>query len=283
MVYKFAAICGLALLPASSAEVDPLAIIRRSLDRDTMNFRRGREYTYQQQVVTRNLGPDGQVKKTESSTYDFVTLGDELYSKLIAKDGKPLTGKEAKDAERKFEETLRKRNQESPAARAKRLERRRKEEEEGRRFLQEIPEAFTFELIGEEVRDGSQVWVIAAEPRPGYRPKAKRADLLKKFRGRIWIDKQEYQWVRVEAETIDTVSFGLVLARLGKGAAITFEQKRVNDEIWLPSRATAQLNARVGLVKSFRISSEVTWSGYRKFQSDSRIVSVEELAEPARK
>ncbi|NWF84648.1 MAG: hypothetical protein HXY18_12545 [Bryobacteraceae bacterium] len=283
MVYKFAAICGLAFLPASSAEVDPLAIIRRSLDRDTMNFRRGREYTYQQQVVTRNLGPDGQVKKTESSTYDFVTLGDELYSKLIAKDGKPLTGKEAKDAERKFEETLRKRNQESPAARAKRLERRRKEEEEGRRFLQEIPEAFTFELLGEEVRDGSQVWVIAAEPRPGYRPKAKRADLLKKFRGRIWIDKQEYQWVRVEAETIDTVSFGLVLARLGKGAAITFEQKRVNDEIWLPSRATAQLNARVGLVKSFRISSEVTWSGYRKFQSDSRIVSVEELAEPARK
>lgn len=283
MVYKFAVMFGFALLPASSAEVDPLAIIRRSLDRDTMNFRRGRDYTYQQQVVTRKLGPDGQVKKTESSTYDFVTLGDELYSKLIAKDGKPLTGKDAMEADREFEEAVRKRNQESPAARAKRLERRRKEEEEGRRFLQEIPEAFTFQLIGEEVRDGSVVWVIGAEPRPGYRPKAKRADLLKKFKGRIWIDQREYQWVRVEAKTIDTVSFGLFLARLGKGAAVSFEQKRVNDEVWLPARATALLNARVGLVKSFRISSEVTWSGYRKFRSDSRMVSVEELAEPARK
>jgi hypothetical protein len=222
------------------------------------------------------------VKKTESSTYDLVTIGEELYSKLIAKDGKHLSEKDAREADEKFEKQVRKRRAESPGARAKRLEQKRKQEDEARRFLSEIPEAYTFRLRGQEVVDGHESWVLDAEPRPGYRPKVKRAELLSKFKGRIWIDKKEYQWVRVEAETIDTVSFGLFLARLGKGATLTFEQKRVNSEVWLPARATVRLDARLAMLKSFRISSEVTWRGYRKFQTDSRVVSTEEMADTQR-
>jgi len=280
MVSKFQYFFCLVALPVAAADVDPVEIVRRSLERDTMNFRRGREYTYQRQEVTRELDARGQVKKTESSTYDLVTIGEELYSKLIEKNGKPLSDKDARDADREFEKQVQKRKDESPDARAKRLEQKRKQEEEGRRFLREVPEAFTFRLRGEEMVDGHETWAIEAEPRPGYRPEMKRAALLTKFRGRIWIDKQEYQWVRVEAETTGTVSFGLFLARLGKGATLTFEQRRLNSEVWLPSRATIRLDAKLALVKSFRISNEVTWSGYRKFQADSRIVSAEEVALP---
>jgi hypothetical protein len=274
-------LCSLALTCVPS-EPDPVEIVRRSLDRDTMNFRRGREYTYQREEVTRHLDGRGSVKKTESSTFDVVTLHGELYSRLVAKDGAPLTGKQSREAERDWNEALRKREGETPEERSKRLERRRREEEEGRRFLGEIPEAFQFRLLGEETVDGHAAWVISAEPRPDYRPKVKRADLLRKFKGRLWIDKAEYQWVRVEAETVDTVSFGLVLARLGKGARVTFEQRRVNSEVWLPSRATMRLDAKLALMKSLRLDNEVKWSGYRKFQTDSRIVSVEELNPPGR-
>ncbi len=270
------------LFPLTAADIDPGEIVRRSVEKDTMNFRRGREYTYQRQEVTHELDSHGQVKKTESSTYDLVTIGEELYSKLIAKDGKQLSEKDAREADEKFEKQVRQRKAESPGARAKRLNQQRKQEDEARRFLSEIPEAYTFRLRGQEVVDGHESWVLDAEPRPGYRPKVKRAELLSKFKGRIWIDKKEYQWVRVEAETIDTVSFGLFLARLGKGATLTFEQKRVNSEVWLPARATARLDAKLALLKSFRISNEVTWSGYRKFHTDSRVVSVEEMAEPQR-
>jgi len=283
MVSKFQYFFCLLALPLAVADVDPLEIVRRSLEKDSMNFRRWREYTYQRHEVTHELDARGQVKKTESSTYDLVTIGEELYSKLIARDGRPLSDKDARDADREFEKQVQRRKDESPGARAKRLEQKRKQEEEGRRFLREVPEAFTFRLRGGEMVDGYKTWALDAEPRPGYRPRLKRADLLTKFKGRIWIDKQEYQWVRVEAETTGTVSFGLFLARLGKGATLTFEQKRINREVWLPSRATIRLDAKLALLKSFRISNEVTWSGYRKFQTDSRIVSVEEVVEPDRK
>lgn len=268
---------------AYAADPAPLEIVRRSLQRDTMNFRQSREYAFQRWEETRQLDGQGRVTKTEAATYDVIGIGGELYSKLVARNGKPLEGKEAEEAAQKMDREVRKRQQESPQAREKRLEERRRREEEGRKFLLEIPEAFEFRLAGEQVIDGREVWVLDARPRLEYRPKVKRAAMLKKFKGRLWIDKKEYQWVRVEGETIDTVSFGLVLARLGKGTRVTFEQRPVNGEVWLPHRAWVKADARVALVKAFRVESQVTWSDYRRFQTDSRVVAVEEMSSAAGK
>lgn len=265
------------------AEPEPQDIVRRSLRNDTMNFERSREYAFQRHEVVRRLDRKGNAQKVETSTFDVVGIGGELYSKLVARDGRPLNEKDAKAAQQKMDAAIRKRQQESPQARARRLEERRKQELEGRRFMLEIPEAFSFRLVAEEVLDGRDVWVLDAEPRPDYKPKVKRAEILKKFKGRLWIDKREYQWVRVEGETIDTVSFGLVLARLGKGAKIVFEQRPVNGEVWLPHLATARIDARVAVLKEFRVDSEVRWSGYRRFQTDSRVVSAEEIVPAASK
>jgi hypothetical protein len=39
------------------------------------------------------------------------------------------------------------------------------------------------------------------------------------------------QWVKLDAECIDNLSWGLFLARLHKGAHILVEQTRVNGEV----------------------------------------------------
>jgi hypothetical protein len=88
----------------------------------------------------------------------------------------------------------------------------------------------------------------------------------------MWIDKAEYQWVRLEAETTDVISYGVFLARLNPGAKLVFEQARVNDEVWLPRREWVRGSGRIGLVKKLAVEEEVTWSGYRKFSAESKIV-----------
>ena len=127
--------------------------------------------------------------------------------------------------------------------------------------------------------EGHPVWIIDANPRPGYKGKAKRWELLTKFRGRLWIDQKEYQWVRVEADTIAPVSFGWLLARLEPGAKLTFQQARINSEVWLPVKATTRLNARLALVKKLNGEIEVTWKDYKKFQTESRIVDTAEAVD----
>jgi hypothetical protein len=76
----------------------------------------------------------------------------------------------------------------------------------------------------------------------------------------------------LEAETTDTISYGLFIARLNPGAKLVFEQTRVNDEIWLPKRESVIGSGRLGLVKKIAMQQELIWSDYRKFQVESKVV-----------
>lgn len=253
---------------------DPLDIVRRSVEQDRLNFERANDYSYVQHTELRQFGRGGRVVKTESRTFDVLVIDGEPYEKLIAKNGRPLSDAEARKEAEKLDRELSRRRSQDPGQRARRLSEREKRRREGREFAREIPEAFTFRLAGQDTLEGRPVWIIDAEPKPGYKGKAKHANLLSKFRGRLWIDQQDYQWVRAEVETIAPVRFGWILAKLDPGARMTFEQRRVHGEVWLPSHAWMRLGARLALVRRLDAEVEVSWRDYRKFQTDSRVTAV---------
>ena len=70
---------------------------------------------------------------------------------------------------------------------------------------------------------------------------------------------------------------GLFLLRLSKGARLEIEQRRVNEEVWLPEKVLMSASARVGLVKRLNVQQETTFRNFRKFQSDSQVVSGSEV------
>jgi hypothetical protein len=102
----------------------------------------------------------------------------------------------------------------------------------------------------------------------------KYAKLLPKFRGHVWIDKNDVQWAKMDVECIDTVSFGLFLARFHKGSRIIVEQTRVNDEAWLPKYVSLKVDVRLALLKDFNVEQEQTYCDYKKFRTAARIVGV---------
>jgi len=266
---------GVGLGTAQETAPQAESIVRRSLERDSMNATRLRDYTYTENQRTETLDNSGAVVKTVTTTLDVVNLYGRQYGRRIAKDGRPLAGKEKEKADEEFEREVRKRQMETAEERAKREAEQEKDRAEARKFLQEIPKACYLKLAGTEKIDGLPVWVIEATPRPDFRPTVKHADLLKKMRGKIWIDQTSYQWVRAEAEVLQPITFGGFLVKLDRGARMTFLQTRVNDEVWLPAKITARLDGRL-LIKRFNVAAEVSYSGYRKFQVDSRVISGEE-------
>jgi hypothetical protein len=120
------------------------------------------------------------------------------------------------------------------------------------------------------------VYVIDATPKSGYKPKSSSTAFLTKVKARFWIDKTDYQWAKVEMETLDTISFGGFLLRLGKGGRLVLEQTRINNEVWLPKHIALVASARLVLVKGFHKSLDIAFSDYKKFQTDSRVVSGED-------
>jgi len=250
--------------------------IREAAEKDMENDKKQRDYTYIQREEEHKLDGKDQVKSSESKTYEIMVLYDEPVQKLIARDDRPLSEKDAEKEDEKIQKIIEKRKNESENDRRKRLEKQEKDREEGRQFVKEIADAYTFRMVGEENLEGRETLVIDAEPRPGYEPHMKDAKFLPKFRFRVWMDRAEKQWVKLDLQCIDTVSVGLFLLRLHKGSSIQIEQTRVNDEVWLPRHIALKLDARLALLKGLNISEDVSYRDYKKFRTDTRIVPVGE-------
>ena len=254
-------------------------LIRSAADKDIENDKKQRDYTYIQREEEHKLDGKDQVKSTESRTYEIMVFYEEPVRKLIAKDDKPLSDNDARKEDEKVQKIIEKRKNENEGDRKKRLEKQEKEREDGRKFVKEIADAYTFRYSGTENLDGRETLIIDADPRPDYEPQMKEAKFLPKFRFRAWIDQAEKQWVKLDIQCIDTVSVGLFLLRVHKSSNIQIEQARVNGEVWLPKHVSLKLDARLALLKGLNISEDVTYRDYKKFRTDTKILPVGELQE----
>ena len=261
-------------LPALRAE-DARQIIRKSVELDQANWLRMKDYTWIAKETTRSLDSKGKVKSEDADQWETVVLYGEPHRRMLEHKGKPLTDEEKRKEQEKLDKAVAKLAAETDTQREHRLAQIEKQREKDREFLREVPDLYDFKTIGEEKIDGQDTWVISATPKAGYQPRLSDAKPLLKVQGKIWIDKAEYQWVRIEAETTGTISYGLFIARLNPGAKLLFEQTRVNDEIWLPKFERVSGSGRLGLVKKIALEQDLTWSNYRKFQVESKIVSTQ--------
>jgi hypothetical protein len=126
--------------------------------------------------------------------------------------------------------------------------------------------------VGDDQVSGEDTWVIEAVPRKDFQPTQPHADILKKIKGRIWIEKKEYNWVKVEAEAIDTISFGLFLFRIHPGSRFTLETTHVNNELWALKRLYINGSARIALLKNEIAEQEEVFSNYKKFSTSITIL-----------
>lgn len=255
-------------------------LFRVVAEKDMENDKRQRDYTFMEREVEKSVDGKGRTKSTKVKTYEILDIYGEQVQRLIEKDDKPLPEKETAKEEEKIQKIIDKHKNESEEERKKREQKAEKEREEGREFVRDVADAYNFRLVGTETLGGRDVWVIDGEPRPGFVPHAKGAKYLPKFRGRVWIDKTDLQLAKLDVECLDTISFGLFLARFHKGSRFTLEQTRVNDEVWLPKLMTFKIDVRLALVKGFNVEDEQTFKDYKKFRTSTKIVGYGEVKQP---
>jgi len=276
--------------PAVRQELPPTndsqEIMRRALDVDQSAFQLTRNYTFERREELKVLDKRGGLKKHEINTYDVTILYDEPYSRRIRRNDKLLTGQEERKEAEKLDRFVAERKNESQKEHEKRRAKQEKERQEARAFVRDIINAYDFRIVGEEAVEGFDTYVVDAVPRKDFRPTQPHADVLPKLRGKIWISKKDYGCVKLEAETLDTISWGFFLLRIHKGTTFRLEQTRVNDEIWLPRRMSLHASARVALFANDAVDWESSFSNYKKFSSATRILpgatEVQPTANPPR-
>ena len=261
-------------IPAVLAAQDARDIVRRSIGVEWAGVEVARNYTYLEREETRELDGSGKLKHREVHTYDVTLLEGSPYRRLMALNDQPLTAKEQQKEEEKLRQSNAARSQETEPQKQQRIADWCRKQEKQREPMHEIPDAFDLRMLPDESLDGRAMWVVDAMPKAGYKPKVKSAFFFPRVKMRFWIDRKDYQAVKAEIETIDTIAWGGIVARLAKGDRLTFEMTRVNDEVWLPKAIRITGSARILLVKGFRGEIEISYSNYKKFSTESRVVSV---------
>ncbi len=266
-----------AITGACAAEpADVNAIVRKSLSSEISSQQRLENYTWEQKTTEKSFDQKGKLQATKIKVFEFLALDGSEYKRLIEEDGKPLTADNARKEQQKMDKEIARRKAESASQRQRRLDTHAKNRQEGIKFREEMLKAFTFKIAGEEQVKGLDCWKIQGEPNKGYVPQSRQGKMfLGKLQGTLWITKSNSDLMKVDAVSIDKITYGGFLASLSPGAHIALEMMRVNDELWHPENIRVSINARA-LVKRFNMEEEVAFRNFRKFKTESKLVAAEE-------
>jgi len=245
--------------------LDAGAIVRTSIAATEHSWEARSHYTYTERDENRRLDARGQVKSDDVDVSRIILVNSARFERLLEHNGHPPSTEE----QRKQDEGLEKLKHETSDERAARL----RKDQENKSFLEEMPSAFDFQLVGEEIADGRSVYVLQATPHPGYYAHGKYGKMFSKVEGKLWIDKQDFGWIKVDGRVTQSFSMGLFVARVQRDSHIILEQISVGDGVWVPKRLEVRASARILFLKSVDIERILTYSDYRPTADGSYSVS----------
>jgi hypothetical protein len=233
-------------------------------------------YIYTETRREQKLGDRGRVTQESVKVYEnYPGLpGEQRWERLISEDGRPRPAseleKEMRDRQKKAEELARQSVEEPAKLQARQQRDYAEQRRELDAILDDMMLVYDIRMERRESLNAHDTIVFSLTPRPNSKPRTREGKQMRAFNVRAWVSESDYELVRLDAEAIDTLKMGFgVLARLHKGATLSFLRTKVNDEVWLPSRVTYVGSARVGLVAVLRRSGSSVFAGYRKFSVDT--------------
>ena len=199
--------------------------------------------------------------------------GETRWERLISENGRPVPAQELakqdRERQRKAAAMVQRLAEDSAKERARQTREYQQSRRERDDAVNDIFTVFDVRMVGRERIEEHDTIAFSLTPKPGAKPKTTEGKQMRHFNVQAWISEADHELVKLDAEAIDTLSLGLGLARLHKGARLSFLRRKVNGEVWLPALVRYDGSARVGLLFTLRRSGTSEYSGYRKYSVDT--------------
>lgn len=260
--------------PPSSDPIDVGAILKEvDLNQDVIDERVG-EYTYTEKLTERKINDKGEVTEEKVTLYEVYPVpGGNDVRKLISENGVVLSPDKAEKEEKRVTEEMEKAQRE----RTRTEEKRKRDKQKGKTEKSDDDDLGVADFLRaaelvsprrEKLRDRDAI-VVDFRPRAGYKPKNSLESIVSKLAGVMWIDPVDKQVMRLEARLIESYKMGGgLLASVRPGTALVFEQKRMDDGVWLPVFTQANISAKILLFKGVNLNVVQEFSNYQRFKSN---------------
>ena len=160
-------------------------IVLRSIEATERSWAGRDRYLYTERDEDRCLDAGGRVNSEDVDISKIIFVDEAPFEQLVEHNGRPPSAEVQKEQAERLDKLKRETRQERVA--------RLREQAENRSFIREVPEAFDFHLIGEDVVNGRLAYVLRATPRAGYRARGTYGKMMSKVEGKLWVDKQDFR------------------------------------------------------------------------------------------
>lgn len=236
--------------------IDPQDLVRRAGMTMQSDWAAAPAFAFVQRDVSASKGVI-----TRKTHHVFTISGSDYYMPIAIND-ELLPADQQERELRRLQEEVDRRSHETTKEAQRRSEQYCKAREQNGVLLLEFTKAFDFTLAGEDMTNGHPTYVLDAKPRPGYQPPNRTARILTGMRGRLWIEKESFHWVKGEAEVLKPVSIFGFFAKVLPGTRMDLEMIPVTEDVWLVSRFAVAMNLSMFWRKSTK-TMESAFSDYR--------------------
>jgi hypothetical protein len=230
-----------------------------------------KDYLYHEIATAEQNDGHGGVKKTETKEFDVFWLNGVEIHKLVKKDGKELNAEEQeKESERIDKEVAKAKERRSKAdAKGEETDSHGHEEVTVSRFL----ELGRFTNPRRVKVNGRDTIAVDYEGDPKAKTRNRFEDVIRDLAGTIWVDEEDRSISRIDGRFLRPFKIGGgLVVNIKQDTNFAVEQRKINDEVWLPARVDGKGAARAMLFISFNGSIRVVDSDYRKFKATSTIL-----------
>lgn len=197
-------------------------------DRDSNNFW---QYRMQQQIGSQIF-----IK------YQVETQHGPIF-RILEKDGRPLSGEEERDEERRLTMLLN-----SPNALARNREDHLQDEERLHRLIKFMPEAFVYEADGPPSGD---LLTLKFRPNPDFKPPTYEARVFHGLAGTIVVNIRLKRFVALHGKVVDRIDFGYgLLGYVNKGGQFEIHRRQMNATHWKTDLVNVHVSGRIIFFKS---------------------------------
>ncbi len=238
-----------------------------------------KDYMYRSVQTQQETDGHGGVKKTETREFEIFWVNGVPVHRMTKKNGKELS-----------EEEQRKENEHIDKEVAKAKEKRAKADEKGTETgprgeelvtVSRLLELGSFTNARRVQLNGRDTIVVDYTGDPKAKTKNRFEDVIRDMAGTAWVDEQDRMLVKAQGHFLNNFKVGGgVVVSIQKGTNFSMEQRKVNDEVWLPAMVEGQGEARALLFFSFNGSFRAVESDYRKFKATSTILPGMSTVEP---
>jgi hypothetical protein len=218
-------------------------------------------YTYSSIQTTQDIDANGQVKKTETAEGEDFFVNGHVIERTVKKDGKPLDDHEQQEETERVTKLVEKAEKTPPD-----------QPLEGQSIsISRVLEIMDVRNPRREMFRERAAIVFDFVGRKDAKTHGLAEDASKKLQGTMWIDEADRQVTHMEVSFTDNfrVGGGLV-ASVEKGSSFRFDQSLVNGEVWLPTGAEANIQAKVLMLKNVRQHFTERDSDYKRFHVDAQ-------------